>query len=157
MNMIVGAATMIGTAVAIEPDPVFAAIEAHRRAEAAFDEHARLEDRLDDEIPCERRLTRCGDEVVPTDDPRWIAYQRDYEALHFAEQEAEDKLADVVPTTLQGVRAMLAYAVEVEKRRGVPWSDDFADPEAPNRKLGRSFHYFVSKNLERSIAGMLLA
>ncbi len=72
--------------------------------------------------------------------------------LYEVESDAESALTDLVPTTLQGVRDLLIYAVEVEKRRGT-WSGNFLDPEEPDWKRGRSWYYFVHRNILEVLEG----
>jgi hypothetical protein len=136
-------------AVTNPADPTLAAIEAHRRAVAAYNAFCIQQDQLEEEIPREKRQTQYGadetDEVIETDDPRWIAFQRELERLYQDESEAECALADIVPTTLRGVISLLNYAAEVEKIRGT-WADNLLDPEQPTERA-RSWYYFVHRNL----------
>lgn len=60
-------------------DPIFAAIEKHRTAYAAFYAAVTAEGALDAELPGASKQSNCcsGDlTIVETDDPRWIAAQR---------------------------------------------------------------------------------
>jgi len=60
-------------------DPIFAVIEAHRKAAAEFEEcvslHSRLEQELPDEL-CQTDIRAYEETVVETEDPRWIAAER---------------------------------------------------------------------------------
>jgi hypothetical protein len=111
----------IATAATDNNDPIFAAIEAHRNAEAAYDVQCRQNDHLEAEICSEKRRTK-GAEIVETDDPRWIAFEQELDRLGDIELGAEAELANVVPTTPAGVVALLKYAADHEKR-GCQWRD----------------------------------
>ena len=72
MNMVVGAA-LTGTAVAGEPaDPIFAAIERHRRAYKELNDNLG-EDDIKAAVP-EAAIFGEPDWRVEGDDPRWIAH-----------------------------------------------------------------------------------
>lgn len=156
MNMVVSAAALsTSTSLAAKPDPIFAAIAAHQRAVAAYNGLCTQQDRLEAEIPSEKRKSRYGsdDTMVDSDDPRWIEFQKRLDTLSDAEVEAECELTNVTPTTLAGVIALLDYAVTVEKELG--FRDIYFDPDDPTQKVGRSWYYFVNRNLAdtlRSIA-----
>jgi hypothetical protein len=91
------AALALPTAGASEPDPIYAAIEAHRKAaaveQAAWDEVNRL---LDDE------KISPSDECALTDGPNVAAW------------DAREKFAATIPTTLPGLLATIVYANEIE-------------------------------------------
>jgi hypothetical protein len=78
-------------------DPIYAAIEAHRKAaaveQAAWDEVNRLHE-LADISPFDERALTDGPNVAAWD--------------------AREKFAETVPTTLSGLRAMVVYADELE-------------------------------------------
>jgi len=159
MNMLVST-TIAGAAIPSPTDgitdPILGAIETHRRAFHACNEEHRQTDRLESIIPRDRRRTLSVDEICETDDPRWIAHERELHRLHEAEANAECELAYVEPTTVEGILALLKYAREVE-RTGIGWRNDLIDPdESEHRQLGRSWYYFVHQNivncLERTMA-----
>src|SRR4030088_473833 len=63
-------------AVAPEPDPIFAAIAAHRQAYTAIGADLRRHSALEEELPQEKRQTFIHaheEKIIETDDPRWIA------------------------------------------------------------------------------------
>lgn len=95
MNMVVSAA-LTGAAMPeplIQPDPIFAAIEVHRKARADFeDSFKRKED----------------------DDTR--------DRLCHLETQAACELASIAPTSMRGVLALLVYAAEVDTD-GMGWPD----------------------------------
>jgi plasmid maintenance system antidote protein VapI len=136
MNMVVSAAALsTSTTLAAEPDPTFAAIAAHQRAVAAYNALCVQQDRLEKEIQ--------------TDDPRWLNFQRRLESLADAEAETECELANIKPTTIAGVIAILDYAASVEKELG--FRETYFDPDEPNQKMGRSWYYFVNRNLAETL------
>jgi hypothetical protein len=58
-----------------EPDPIFAAIEVHRQAQAEFQSRVRCEFALEDELPMNKResvIDAYHEKIVETDDPRWV-------------------------------------------------------------------------------------
>ncbi|MCK1447247.1 hypothetical protein IVB34_40185 [Bradyrhizobium sp. 2] len=117
-----------GLAVESEPDPIFAAIERHRAAYAAYD--ATLgEDELEAEIPFQLRQSSFHDAErglpgwrVETDDPKWIAHIEDQGRTWREEQEAAAALVSTDDLSLAGAVALLAYARDREDR-GDPWPD----------------------------------
>jgi hypothetical protein len=141
-----------------QPDPIFAAIETHKRVVAQYaqyDAFSIQEDKLCAEIPRDRRKTnyRFGEEleVVETDDPRWIAFETELKMRSEAVSDAECELAYMVPTTMQGVIALLQHAVEREGR-GYSWPEHLLDDTEPeNTKWGKSWHHFVHRNLVESL------
>ncbi|KRR20377.1 hypothetical protein [Bradyrhizobium retamae] len=133
-------------------DPIFAAIDSHKRAFTAYDVEMPRTDELEEAIPSNRRQTTTAelDNPAEDDDPQWVQHQRELHRLREAESEAECVLASVVPTTLQGIAALLQYAAEVE-RRGAGWPTDLVDPDDEKTKFGRSWYYFVHRNLVESL------
>lgn len=148
MNMVVSAAALTGTAMSqpasAEADPIFAAIEAHKCAVAAYNAICVQEDQLDAKIPSAKRKSRYG-EIVETDDPRWIVFQKELDGAANVEDEAECGLASVTPTTLAGVIALLDYTVQIEK--GVGFREVYFDSDDTDQRHGRSWYYFVNRNL----------
>jgi hypothetical protein len=159
MNMLVRSAAAIAVVPAIahaspvlvevpHADPIFAAIEAHKRAVARWDEIFVQMGRLEDEISHEKRRTAyyagCDSlQIIETDDPRWIALNVECENAYEAEQDATLGFTTVFPTTLQGVLDLLTYAVQQEVK-GLTWPTgglmDEEDPDFP--KSGASWYYF---------------
>jgi hypothetical protein len=127
------------------PDPILAALEAHKQAVAAYNGKIHEQDALEAAIPSEKRQSNSAGEIVETDDPRWIKFQKDVDRLADAEMKAECELANVAPMSIAGVIALLDYAVEVERELG--FREIYHDPDEPNQKRGRSWYYFVNRNL----------
>ena len=117
-----------GLAVESEPDPIFAAIERHRAAYAAYD--ATLgEDELEAEIPFRLRQSNFFDAQrsdpdwrVPTDHPDWISHIEESIRAQEEEQEAAAALLSTDDLSPAGAVALLAYARDREDR-GDPWPD----------------------------------
>ncbi len=95
--LVVGAASIPALALpavamaATEPDPIFAAIEAHREIFVRMLRAARHNANLDEDSPAK-------EEAEASDD-----------AARAIENDAQLELANVEPTTLAGVLALLAY------------------------------------------------
>jgi hypothetical protein len=107
------------------PDPILEAIEKHKAAHAewvsAVDRHARLEE----DLPKERRRSDTSrDDIVETDDPRWIEAERQLDLTGDAEIEAAYALIEVIPTTRLGMLALLEHAVRHETD-GHVWPDEW--------------------------------
>jgi hypothetical protein len=82
-----------------DPDPIFAAIEAHQRAIAAHAEAVDIESRLDESLSDEQQ----------SDDPRWLAATK---ALNEASSVMDDmgiELLNTELTTLGGIEALLRH------------------------------------------------
>ena len=88
--------------------------------------------------------------VFETDDPRWLKHMRTLHDLHQAESDAECALASIVPTTTAGICALLKYGADVEER-GCAWPELYEDE---NAKWGRSWYYFVNRNIVECLEGM---
>ena len=114
--ILAGAAALPATTLPViaapaAPDPIFAAIEAHREGWKALGRAVGETDRLVLALPRELRLTNTEWEYE-TDDPSWIAAQRAVDAAH--ESMDEEGLLKIIPTTLAGVRALAQYATGEE-------------------------------------------
>ena len=73
---------------------------------------------------------RCSDtshdNIVETDDPKWIEAERQLDLTGDAEIEAAYTLIDVVPTTRLGLLALLEHAVSHDTD-GYAWPDQWRD------------------------------
>jgi hypothetical protein len=130
-----------------EPDPIFAAIEEHRRLIVALDQIVDQQDGLEAAIPEERRQTTLR-EIVEGDDPRWIAFEQEMGRLYDAEDDAEGALASVVPTTVGGIVALLEHTMKIEK--GAGFRGDFVDDE-DGREVSQSWYYFACRNIVKAL------
>ncbi len=128
------------------PDPIYAAIEAHKAARATFEGALRQHSALERELPADKRQTLINAwerTVVPTDDPRWIAAERAIDSLSDAETDAACVLISVLPTTIAGTVALLHYAIEADTD-GVGWPQAL---ESDDGSKTRSWGHFLLANL----------
>jgi hypothetical protein len=101
-----------------EADPIYAAIEAHRRAIAAHGEAVETEMALEVSLPEDQRQSDIKvweEKIVETDDPRWLAVVRArWEASNSMDDLAID-LLNTEPATVAGIEALLRYFVDQEE------------------------------------------
>jgi hypothetical protein len=138
------------------PDPIFAAIEAHKVAcaatVAAVDRHSEL----DRELPIEKCLSRVdawGEKIVATDDPRWIDAERAVNSTFRSEDDAACALVNVRPTTPAGLIALLRYAVEADTD-GERWPRDV---ESDDGTKTRSWEHFLIEAVADTLPNVLAA
>jgi hypothetical protein len=128
------------------PDPILAAIEAHKAAYAAFENAVRRHGRLEEELPRDRRRSSVDvwqERIVETDDPRWIASEREVMAEIDAEADAAAVLVTVRPTTRAGLFALLQHAL-MHDTDGTMWPQDLQSDDGASR---RTWQYFLIANL----------
>ena len=133
--------------IAAPADPIFAAIEAHKRTYEYLSGEVSAHSMLESEIPLEKRQTKIDayeEKIVETDDPRWIASERGLHAAFDAETDAACALCDIRPTTTQGLRALLNYALAHDKD-GHSWPTDLESGDS--RNITRSWHHFLLENV----------
>jgi hypothetical protein len=119
---------------AAEADPIFAAIEAHRRAIAAHGEAVGVEMALEVSLPDDRRLTDAWeDKIVETDDPRWPAALRAVSAASSAMDDAAIDLVNTEPATLAGIEALLRYFADQEDAL---FPDEVSNDEGSDEAFG---------------------
>lgn len=138
-------------------DPIFAAIEAHRKADAEFGDCVERKCALENALPRDRRKSNnwSGEQtIVETDDPRWIAAVREEVEGSDLRQEAALTFMSTEPTTIAGVYAMLAYFADVEVIDcGMAWPDSLHDDDDPAvTRHGASTGYFVARAACRTLA-----
>jgi hypothetical protein len=109
------------------PDPILEAIEAHKAAHAKWvlwvDRHCKLEV----ELPAEKRCSDTShDNIVETDDPRWIEAERQLDLTGDAAIEAAYALIEAIPTTRLGMLALLEHAVSHDTD-GHAWPDEWRE------------------------------
>jgi hypothetical protein len=144
---------LTGPVAAFQPDPVFAAIEAHRAAVAATVAAVDLYSDLDEELPIEKsrsRITAWEETIVETDDPRWIDAERGVMKAHNNETDAACVLVSEPPTTIVGVLALLQYAIAADTD-GECWPQ----LESDDGKRSRSWQYFLIEMLSDALPGMV--
>jgi hypothetical protein len=101
-----------------EADPIFAAIEAHRRAVAAHGEAVEIEMAVEESLPdnqTQSRMTVWRETIVETDDPSWVAAIRTrWETSNSMDDLAFD-LLNTEPATVAGIEALLRYFADQEQ------------------------------------------
>jgi hypothetical protein len=130
-------------------DPIFAAIGAHRAATAGVLAITEAHSALETELPTDKRrsiVTVCGEEIVATDDPRWIDCQRAVVLAWKVQDETAVALLNVRPTTLAGVTALLRYAVEADVDDQV-WPAELLTDDGRQR----SWHQFLAENVAAAL------
>jgi hypothetical protein len=132
-------------------DPVFAAIEAHKAARLAFENAFSRGCALEQELPREKTrswITVWEEEIVETDDPRWIDSVREVHHTSEAATDAAYALANIAPTTMAGVVGLLQYAISIQPEQwpeGVHSDDDTET---------RPWHTFLIEMLIAVLPGM---
>jgi predicted enzyme involved in methoxymalonyl-ACP biosynthesis len=132
-----------------EPDPIFAAIDAHNVGLASFDNLIEENYRLEATLPKEVRqssITIHGKCIVETDAPEWLANERAREAAMEAEADSELKLATIVPTTMAGISALLALAASDQDSMWRELADDDG--------IARQWEFFVMRNCAEALANL---
>jgi hypothetical protein len=155
MNMLVSTA-IAGTAIppaAAEPnDPIFAAIERHRRAYRDWMD-GMGEDEIEAAVPRERRQSSLHgglfggpDWQVAGDDPRWIAHIEDARRTSIEHEAAAMALVSFDAISLAGAVALLEYVASVEAKDPEAWPDF----EVEDGRI-RDWHYFLTANLATAL------
>jgi hypothetical protein len=127
------------------PDPIMAAIEAHKVARRAVYAAVDWHSALDRELPiekCRSHITVWREDIVPTDDPQWIACERAVMCCMNAETDAACTLINILPTTAAGAAALLKYAVAADTD-GEGWPTELQSDDGKTR----SWQYFLIANL----------
>jgi hypothetical protein len=86
-------------------DPMFDLIEAHREANAAMNASYSEQSRLEEELPndlTQSKFSAWETTIVETDDPRWIANQRNVHMACEADTETALALIQEPPATVEG-------------------------------------------------------
>jgi hypothetical protein len=150
------AASIAGPAVALGPDPIFAAIEAHKAACRAMNSEVSVHSELERSLPREKRKSSVDafeEKIVTTDDPRWIENERAVMQSFDAETDAACVLVTVRPTTIAGVLALLQYANAADTD-GEAWPREL---QSDDGSKSRSWHYFLIEALAEALPGMVSA
>jgi hypothetical protein len=106
-------------------DPVFAMIDAHRTADAAWLAATYRQEELETRLP--RGLTqstRCPDEliIVETDDAEFKVAIAEAHRTSTDLFEIEQRMANTMPTTREGLMALLDYVAErIRRLPGIAW------------------------------------
>jgi hypothetical protein len=153
------AATLAGIAAptlaaSAPPDPVFAAIAAHKAAFARLDQACLHVSRLEGNIPKERRQEWFDEDrrqgIGADDDPRWTAALTAQRAAFDAETQTAWALAHAQPAGLVGAAALLRHAGEFEAG-GDDWP---CDPEDPEDEDGDEWTIIFHRNLAAALEAM---
>lgn len=159
MNMLVSTA-IAGTAVpalaAEATDPIFAAIDRHRRAyQEWMDSHG--EDEIEDAVPSERRQSTYYGAVhgdpdwrVEGDDPRWIAHIETAIRCGDEHTDASIALVSFETISLAGAVALLEYVASLEAKDPESWPDLLDDDGKT-----RSWHYFLIAGLAETLCDLM--
>jgi hypothetical protein len=121
---------------AAEADPIFVAIEAHRRAIAALEEAANTEMALEVSLPRDQRQSDIRawiEKIVETDDPRWPAALRARKEASNAMDDGAIDLVNTEPTTVAGVEGLLRYFADQEKEL---FPEDVSDDDGSVEAFG---------------------
>jgi hypothetical protein len=133
------------------PDPIFEAIEVHKAARLAFENAVSRGCALEQELPRGKTrswITVWEEEIVETEDRRWIDSIREVNRTSEAETDAAYALANVAPTTMAEVVGLLQYAISVRPEQwpeGVQSDDDTET---------RPWHTFLIEMLIAVLPGM---
>jgi hypothetical protein len=136
---------------ALGADPILAAIEAHRAARLAFENAVSRGSALEQELPREKTrswITVWEEEIVETDDPRWIDSVHEVHRASDAATDAAYALANVAPTTMAGVVGLLQYAISIHPEEWPEGVESDDDTET------RPWHYFLIETLIAVLPGM---
>jgi hypothetical protein len=155
------AAAIVAPAAALasgEPDPIFAAIDRHRRAYQDYFDNLG-EDEVEEAVPQERRASCLVDALfgqpdwqVPGDDPRWIAHIETACRTSKEQEEAALALVSSENLSVAGATALLRYAVELEAKDSMCWPNDVCDDDGDNKR--RSFQFFLMKQVAEALGNL---
>jgi hypothetical protein len=131
------AAVPLGAVVAVPSingaDPIFAAIDTHKRAWAALD----------------RDCSALTDAEADGDQQA----QQTLDRLHDAIDDAETELLNVIPTTIAGASALLMYAAD-HVSAGNFWPTGYVDEQPRSglsRESGVSWEVILHRNLAKAL------
>jgi hypothetical protein len=138
----------------LTPDPVFAAIAAHKAAYARLDQACLHVSRLEGNIPKARRQEWFDEDrrqgIGADDDPRWTAALAAQRAAFDAETQTAWALAHAQPAGLAGAAALLRHAGEFEAG-GDDWP---CDPEDSEDEDGEEWTVAFHCNLAAALEAM---
>jgi hypothetical protein len=138
------------------PDPILATIEAHRAATAAVRSVLDVHNMLERELLRDKRKSSVdahGEQIVATDDPRWIDCERAVSQAFDAETDAAIELLNVRPATALGLIALLQYVTAAD-RDGETWPSQLLSDDGSKT---RSWHHFFIENVADILPVMVRA
>jgi hypothetical protein len=121
---------------ATESDPMFAAIEAHRRAITAHGDAVSAESALEQSLPDDRRrsvITMWEETIVKSDDPRWPAALRARSEASISMDDLAIELLNIEATTVAGIEALLRYFADQEEAL---FPDDVSNDDGSEETFG---------------------
>lgn len=135
------------------PDPIYAAIERHRRAYQDWMDNLG-EDEIEAAVPRELRksdlvgaLHGDSDWQVAGDDPRWIAHIETACRVDTENADAAIELVSFDSISLAGAVALLKYVATVEAKDPGAWPADLMTVD----NVRRSWHFFLIDSLSRAL------
>lgn len=161
-SLLVGVAAAVPAAAAaglakITVDPIFAALDQLKAAEieltAACFENSDMEELLPPEVR-RSEITAHKTNIVPTDDPRWIAAERRLRKAFVAVDECSLNLLDVRPTTIAGLSALLRFSYQYEVEDGRQWPDNLIPHDKPDSTLSVDFAVFLNLHAAQALDEM---
>jgi hypothetical protein len=138
------------------PDAILAAIENHKAAHRSLTEMVHIQFDLEELLPSDKQQSHIDawdENIVATDDPRWIESERALRAAYDAEMDAAIELVTVLPTTAAGMLALLEYAISAD-HDGELWPTEL---QSDDGKRTRSWHHFLIENLSEILPRFVLA
>jgi hypothetical protein len=125
------------------PDPILAAIEAHKVAAATSLAAVKRNSVFEDELYAHERLQT--ERRLEDEHARQEEIDAAIEEAHHAEQVEAYALLDVTPTTMEGVIALLTYACDHDDANdAMGWPEAIGLADEPG---SRSWQYFLIQNL----------
>jgi hypothetical protein len=137
-------------------DPILAAIETHKAVYKSLADAVHTHSDLEQLLPRDKRQSSIDaweENIVVTDDPRWIDSERAVRRSYDAETDAACVLVSICPTTMAGIIALLRYANAADVD-GVGWPDQL---QSDDGKRARSWHHFLIENLSEILPRFVLA
>jgi hypothetical protein len=136
------------------PDPILAAIEAHRAVTVELHSVLAVQSGLERTLPRDKRQSSIDaweEKIIATDDPRWIECERAVHATFDAETDAAIELLNVRPATMLGLIALLQYVTDADLD-GEAWPRELLSDDGTKT---RSWHHFFVENLADFLPGMV--
>jgi hypothetical protein len=128
-----------------EPDPIFAAIEAHKQSWAALSRF----------VPRQAEYEKAQWAAGKSGHPLCDDLQADLDAIHETLDDAVDALVDTKPTTLAGAHALLLYAAVVRVDGGGWPIHSAEDEEKYANNFAASMQNDLAARLHRNVAEVI--
>jgi hypothetical protein len=137
-------------------DPILAAIETHKAVYRSLADAVHTHSDLEQLLPRDKRQSSIDaweENIVATDDPRWINSEPALHAAYDTETDAAIELITVLPTTAAELLALFEYAISAD-RDGELWPTGL---QSDDGKRTRSWHHFLIENLSEILPRFVLA